>query len=121
MKKELRLRKPPEFKRVFRAQQRIVSPHFVLYGRKNTLTGSRLGVSISKSHCKLATRRNRLRRVAQELFRKEISPVVKGADFVITSRKNAVAKGITEAVKEIKELLRQAKIKPCLERYSFQQ
>lgn len=86
MKKKFRLKKTPEFKKVYKEGKRFVSPRFVLYMRESTLPDSRLGVSLSKSHFKLATRRNRLRRVTKELFKEKIFPFLKGYDFVLASR-----------------------------------
>lgn len=106
MKKETRLRKASDFKKVFREGRRFLSPHFVLYMRENALPEARLGVSISKTHFKLATRRNKLRRIAKEAFRREISPRLKGRDFVVASRAGFLSKPhINEAINELKRLL----------------
>ena len=105
MEKRLRLKRSTDFKKVFKEGKRFPSPRFVLYIRKNALPQARLGVSISKSHFKLATRRNRLRRIARELFRKDISRDFKGYDFVIASRRNYPSSDMSEAIKELKALL----------------
>ena len=105
MEKRLRLQRSTDFKKVFKEGKRFPSPHFVLYIRKNALPQARLGVSISKSHFKLATRRNRLRRIARELFRKDISRDFKGYDFVIASKRNYPSRDMREAIKELKALL----------------
>ena len=105
MGKELRLRRRADFKKAYKEGTRFLSPRFVLYMRENTLPQARIGISISKSHVKLATRRNRLRRIAKEVFREEMSRPFSGYDFVIASRRNCPNTNITEAVTELKKLL----------------
>ena len=106
MRKELRLKRSSEFRKVFKEGKRFLSPHFVLYMQKNESPTSRLGVSIARRHFKLATRRNRLRRVAKESFREDLTPRLKGHDFVIASRRNFAGKNIKEPTEEIRRLLR---------------
>lgn len=105
MRKEFRLRKQSDFKAAYKKGKRSLSPCFVLYIHKNSLPLSRVGVSISKRHFKLATQRARLKRVAKELFRKKINPVSAGYDFVLASRAACRGKHINEAAKEIKCLI----------------
>ena len=109
MRKEFRLRKSKDFKKVFKEGRRFSSPHFVLYIGKNTLPNARFGISISKSHFKLATRRNRLRRIAKEVFREKVSPNVEGYDFVVASRANYPMSHLNKAAEELKELILRAK------------
>jgi len=103
------IKKTPEFKKIFKEGRRLKGPHFVLYIQKNALGAARLGFAISKNHCKLATRRNRLRRVAKEFFRQEIGHYFKGYDIVVASRAVCGKQDIKKAAKDIKELLFNAK------------
>lgn len=112
MRKELRLKKPSEFKVIFKEGKRFFSPHFVLFMRNSGLPAARLGVSISKRHFKLATTRNRLRRVAKEFFREEISPNFKGCDFVIASKANFPHKNVNDIAKEVKNLIKDGSSQP---------
>ena len=99
------LKKPSDFKRVFKGGKRFTSPHFVLYVCKSPFpSGVRLGVSILKSHVKLATRRNRLRRVAKELFRKGLAENFSGYDFAIRSRSKNLGGKVDNVSVELKEL-----------------
>lgn len=104
-KKDSRLKKPSDFKRVFKEGRRFSSPHFVLYVRESELPTARLGVSIAKRHFRLATRRNKIRRVAKELFRKELSARPKKRDFVVASRASYPERNIKEALEEIRYLI----------------
>lgn len=112
MKEKCRLRRSADFRKVFKEGKRFLSPHFVLYMHKNILrqaclTGrqARIGIAISKTHFKLATRRNRLRRVMKELFKKELSACFKGYDFVVASRRAYHHSNINKVVKELKYLI----------------
>jgi ribonuclease P protein component len=105
MNKRFRLRKPPEFRRVCKEGKRFFSPHFVLYACANGLTVSRIGVSISKSHLKLATGRNRIRRIIRELMRREVMPVSTGRDYVVTSRPGLGKAPVREIRKETHTLV----------------
>ena len=109
MEKKLRIKSPSDFKKTFKEGRRFLSPRFVLYMRKNALKTARIGVSISKSHFKLATRRNRLRRIAKELFRKEIAPNLKGYDLVVASRAYSKSSNFNEIIKGLKALILKAK------------
>ena len=53
----------------------------VLY-RESDGGAARLGLAISKKHCKLATRRNRLKRLIRESFRRN-RPRLAGLDIVV--------------------------------------
>jgi len=108
MKKDLSLKKSSDFRKIFKKGKRLLSPYFALYVCKNGTTGARLGVSFSKSHFKLATRRNRLRRVAKEMFRKDMGPRAKGNDIVIASRKRETAPAAKEVESELKKLIMKA-------------
>jgi len=73
--------------------------------RGNASSRPRVGVSLAKRHFKLATGRNRLRRIAKELFRTEINPRASGYDFVVASRPSRFRSTPGEAAKELKQLI----------------
>lgn len=109
MGKEQSLRKPADFKKVFKEGKRFLSPRFVLYVRSNALPVTRIGVSIAKIHFKLATRRNKLRRAARETIRQEVNRFVSGCDLVVASRASALKPDINESVTELKRLILELK------------
>ena len=102
MKKEFCLRRPMDFKKTFNEGKKFFSPHFALYMRKNLLSRTRLGIAISKSHFKLATRRNKLRRVIKELVKNKLSPHFRNYDIVVASRTNYPPSNITAVIKELR-------------------
>lgn len=103
--KALSLRKPADFKKAFKEGKRFLSPHFVLYRRESGLPAARIGISIAKKHSKLATRRNRLRRIAREVFRTEVCLHSGGSDFVLASRSPWPDTNVKAVAKEVKSLL----------------
>lgn len=61
----------------------------VLY-RQNDTAGPRLGLAISKKHCKLASRRNRIKRLVRESFRNNKTRL-SGLDIVVINHPAATA------------------------------
>jgi ribonuclease P protein component len=53
--------------------------------RDNGNCGARLGLAISKKHCRLAAGRNRLKRVARESFRQHRA-ALQGLDVVVLNQ-----------------------------------
>ena len=52
------------------ADIKVSDRHFLLLARKSTLGRARLGLVVAKKNIRMATRRNRIKRVARETFRK---------------------------------------------------
>jgi ribonuclease P protein component len=104
MTSNLCLKKTSDFRQIFKEGKRFTSPHFVLYMRRSAAPRARIGFSISKEHFKLATRRNKIRRVAKELFRTR-GACLAGHDFVIASRARCPGADIKKALAEIKNLI----------------
>jgi len=67
--REYRLRKSNEFRRIFSKGRRIANRFFVIYLLPNTLTFSRLGIQV-KAKIGSAARRNYIKRMVRETFRK---------------------------------------------------
>lgn len=68
--KALRLLTPADFKQVFDgADLRVSNKEMLILARPNLLDRPRLGLVIAKKHIRLATQRNRIKRVIRESFR----------------------------------------------------
>jgi len=68
--KALRLLTPADFKQVFDAADlRVSNKEVLILARANLLDRPRLGLVIAKKHIRLATQRNRIKRVIRESFR----------------------------------------------------
>ena len=57
------------FGRVFKNAKRSRDKYFVVLYRHEPSSAPRLGLAIAKKHCKLATGRNRIKRLIRESFR----------------------------------------------------
>jgi len=65
----LRLLTPDHFQSVFSNPIRFGSHHFTVLITKNTENNARLGFAIAKKRIKLATERNRIKRLTRQSFR----------------------------------------------------
>jgi len=73
------------FGRVFRGADRSRDAYFTVLSKPNGLGIARLGLAISKKHCRLATERNRLKRLVRESFRRH-QDVLAGLDVVVIAQ-----------------------------------
>lgn len=86
--KRFRLSKAADFDRVFRQNQRSVDDLFTVLYRRNGLGYPRLGLAIAKRQLRLATGRNRLKRLIRESFR-GAKDQLSDLDIVIMARRKA--------------------------------
>ena len=85
--KKERMVKTACFRRVYRSGSSFTNESFVLKTLPNKLGLNRIGFSISLRSIKKAFRRNRVRRLFREAFRKNKAAVKKGFDMVLVVRK----------------------------------
>ena len=78
--KTMRLTNPKDFKKCFQAGKRTSNKVFSLYYLENGGLPGRLGVNIAKKKINKAVDRNKIKRVAREVFRKGS---FKGLDIVL--------------------------------------
>ena len=71
-----------DYKNVFRGGKKIKGKYFLFIYGDNQDKYSRLGLAISKKYCRLANRRNKIKRVIRESFRKN-KEILKGVDVVV--------------------------------------
>ncbi|TAK75151.1 MAG: ribonuclease P protein component [Gammaproteobacteria bacterium] len=83
--RKYRLAKKLDFQAVFDQRHKFGRRYALVRYRRNELPHARLGIMISKSQVKLATTRNRLRRVIRESFRHH-QESLKGLDLVVIIR-----------------------------------
>jgi ribonuclease P protein component len=84
-----RLSKSSDFKRVFSKGKRIATPLFVIYSLRNHLPFSRLGIQV-KAKIGTAVRRNRIKRMVREIFRKIKEELVEPQDLIFIAEKGLV-------------------------------
>jgi len=80
-----RLAGTASFSRVFKKAERSRDKMFTVLCRAGEAHDARLGLAIAKKHCRLATGRNRLKRVIRESFRRHKAELA-GLDIVVLNR-----------------------------------
>jgi len=84
-KRRSRLADKNSFSRVFEKADRSRDKMFTVLFRPNGTNQPRLGLAIGKKNCRLATGRNRIKRIVRESFRQHISDLP-GLDFVVLNQ-----------------------------------
>lgn len=78
------------YSRVFDKAQRSQDKWFTVLWRPDPDGKTRLGLAISKKHCRKATRRNLIKRIARESFRQH-QHEIEGLDIVVINKPAAAA------------------------------
>ena len=73
------------FGRVFKQATRSRDKWFTVLCRRNNAELARLGLAISKKHCRQATARNRIKRIVRESFRQHQDELT-GLDIVVMNQ-----------------------------------
>ena len=109
-----RLRASAEFQAVFKGARRLSSPQLKLHAHvRADATVPRLGVAVSKKVDKRAVGRNRIKRLARELFRHEREQLPPG-DYVLIAQPGASKLGNDELRAQFLQLLERARsLKPA--------
>ena len=98
-----------DFRYLYARGQSFVSPHIVVYFKKNKLDHNRLGITTGKKIGK-AVKRNRARRLIRVAFR-TLQPQLKETyDFVIVARTRCVFAGASQVTNDLKHCFIQAGI-----------
>ena len=92
-----------DFRNIFSQGTRIYSENFILYTKPNSLGFPRLGVSAGRKVSALSVRRNRIKRVLREIFRKN-KPAFCSNDVVFVVKNDVSDKKFSELRSEIKKL-----------------
>ena len=81
-KRRYRLLDQPAFSTVFEAKKKRFGGTFIIYSRLNHHEYPRIGIILSKKQVRLASERNRIRRLVRESFRLNIN-TLPCMDFVL--------------------------------------
>lgn len=102
-----------QFQAVFQEGRRLTSPHLRLFVHLPTgAMQPRLGVAVSKKVDKRAVGRNRLKRLARELFRRARATLPPG-DYVLIAQPGAKAQPLPVLRAQLAQLLERARaLKP---------
>lgn len=109
-----RLRASAEFQAVFKAGRRLSSSHLKLHAHvRAEATAPRLGVAVSKKVDKRAVGRNRIKRLAREIFRGQRAALPAG-DYVLIAQPGAAKLESSELQAQFLQLLERARsLKPA--------
>ena len=80
------------YSRVFGGASRSRDRLFTVLSRRNDSDVARLGLAISRKHCRLATARNRVKRVVRESFRQHLGTLA-GLDVVVLAQSGTADAG----------------------------
>lgn len=105
-----RLLTSDDFQSVFAdAPFRASHKYFLILARPNQHDAARLGLIIAKKHIRLATERNRMKRLIRETFRRQ-PPNLTGIDVIVLARKGMNDLGNQELIDQLdKQWLRIAR------------
>lgn len=105
MEKKFRLRKNMEFKKVYSGGKNYWNRNLILYIRKNKLSESRYGITITKKIGN-AVVRNKIRRRMKEIYRLNIYRIKDGYDLIFIPKKNVVELSYKELESAIIHILK---------------
>lgn len=81
-----RIKDPADFKRAFDRKRSVSNGALIVYGFPNGLPHARLGLSVSRRRVRLATDRNRIKRLIREAFRLSKAQIPPGIDLIVIPR-----------------------------------
>jgi ribonuclease P protein component len=85
-----RIVRSADYKSIYGAGRKLMSENFVLFGRENSLSHHRLGITVSRK-VGGAVVRNRIKRLLREIFRKSSSEIPHHFDFVVNVKSACAA------------------------------
>ena len=83
--RSVRIVRSSDYQALYKTGYKIHSSHFVLFGRRNTLGDSRLGITASRK-VGGAVVRNRVKRLFREIFRRTLNQIPSGFDMVVNAK-----------------------------------
>ncbi len=100
---KFKVKTPRDFRNILSEGTKTHSKNFILYAKPNSLGFPRLGVSVGKKASASAVKRNRMKRVLREVFRRN-KPAFSSNDLVFVIKNDVSGKKFSELRLEIKKL-----------------
>ncbi len=100
---KFKIKTPRDFRNILSKGTKNHSENFILYAKPNSLGFPRLGVSVGKRASASSVRRNRMKRVLREVFRRN-KPAFSSNDVVFVIKNDVSGKKFSELYSEIKKL-----------------
>ena len=97
-----------DFARVYKNGRRAQGARITVVLLENGLAHTRLGLSVSRKHARLAVDRNRSRRLLREAFRLSLAELPSGLDLVLIAAANGKKWTFSELRGELVELVARA-------------
>jgi len=89
-----------DFERIYRKGRKQAGPSFALFGARNELGRSRLGITVTRKFGG-AVLRNRSKRIVREIFRRNRGAFGASCDFVVNVRTGALTRPYLELEREL--------------------
>ncbi len=81
-----RINDPAIFRLAFERRKSVSDPSLIVYGLENGLPYARLGISASRRKVRMASDRNRVKRLLREAFRLGKADLPAGVDLIVVPR-----------------------------------
>lgn len=103
--KTAHLRRPAEFRAVYDLRCKAGDGYLLIFARRNGLSETRCGLSVSKKQHGIAVKRNRVKRLLREAFRHSQPLLPTGLDLILIPRGRSGA-GVEEYRQSMRHLVR---------------
>jgi ribonuclease P protein component len=110
--KDVRLRKPAEFRAVYDGGRRFEGRLATVFVLPNGLEHQRFGITASRKMSRLAVKRNRAKRLLREAFRLEAGEfdgLRRRYDWVFNARRSIIQEKVGAVIADLQRILAQIK------------
>lgn len=110
LKKQFRIVKDTDFKKIYRFGKTFSNSFFVVKVFYNKMENSRFGFVISKKVASKTVLRNKVKRRLREIIRTNFSKIKPGFDVIIVNKLPVVGRSYKDIEKQLLELFKKARI-----------